>query len=74
MKDLIRIGISDAAERAGIGKSALQSVIGQREGRRKTSEAGFENVDTARIERPQVIFAGHHMKGSSFLRSGLGEN
>ena len=57
MKDLIRISIADAAERARIGESALQRVIGRCKRRGKAGEPGFEDVDAAGIECAQALFA-----------------
>ena len=57
MKDLVRVGVPDAAENAGIRQRALQGVVLPRQRCAEFSGSSFENFQTSGIVPQQGIFA-----------------
>ena len=57
MQDLVGIGVADAADEARIGERALEGAVLRGERGAKRVEVGGENVDAARIDEPQSLFA-----------------
>ncbi len=73
VKQLIRIGIANAAEQAGIGQSALEGVVFASERGPEALGVGVHHFKSAAIEGIDQAPAAHQVEGGSFLRAGLGE-
>ena len=73
MKDLVRVGVPDAAENAGIRQRALQDVVLPRQRCAEFSGSSFENFQTSGIVPQQGIFAARDVKRRAFLCSCLRE-
>jgi len=74
MQDLVRVGVADAAQDAGIGQRALERVIlaGQRAVER--GRVGVEHLEPARIVLGEARLAADEIERRAPLRTGLGQD
>src|SRR5664279_3513735 len=54
-----------------IGQRAFEDMVFSRESGAKRGKVAAENVDSARIKRPQILFAGHNVQRSTTLGTGF---
>src|SRR5208283_3917861 len=71
-QNFIRVGIADPAEKPGVGKRALQRVVGGRQSLPETRRVRCENFQPSGIERLKSRLACHQMERGTLLRAGLG--
>ncbi len=74
MKNLIRIGIPDAAEKMGIRQAAFEGVVGRGQSLRKGLKIGLEDFKATGVETSEPLRALHKVKRSSFPRSRLSQD
>ena len=74
MEDLVRVGVPDAAENAGIGQGALQRVVVAEEPFGECREARVEHLDAARVVALQLVGAAHDVDRGLASRACLGQD
>src|SRR5256885_8923736 len=74
MKDLIRVGVPDAAEQARIGKRSLESVILLNQALGELGSSSVQNFEAAPLELFQRFRAAHQPQRCSPLGACLGQN
>src|SRR5262245_33806565 len=71
MQNLIRIGVTDAADNSRIGECPLQGTVFGRECSTKGIEVAAEDIDSSRIQSLQIPFPGNHVQRCTMFRPGF---
>src|SRR5579884_706332 len=73
VQNLIGVGVSDPAQHARVGESALESMVLEDERGAEGGGIGAEYVDPSRIQCAQAFLAGSHVQRRTALRARFGE-
>src|SRR5687768_12877229 len=74
VENLVRVGVTDAAEESRVRKGALDRVILRAQSLRELVDRALERLQPAAIELDQRLLTSNQMQRRTLLRSGFGQH